>query len=46
MGRMGTNANQSLPDPACALLEEVEAEYQRVETALKIERLYSDTITE
>ncbi|MEG4305401.1 response regulator [Microcoleus sp. D3_18a_C4] len=38
MGRIGTNANQSLPDPACALLEEVEAEYQRVETALKIEQ--------
>ncbi|MEG4960192.1 MULTISPECIES: response regulator [unclassified Microcoleus] len=37
MGRMGTNANQPLPDPACALLEQVEAEYQRVETALKIE---------
>ncbi|MEG4120464.1 Hpt domain-containing protein, partial [Microcoleus sp. N9_B4] len=37
MGRMGTNANQPLPDPASALLEEVEAEYQRVETALKIE---------
>ncbi|MEG4075953.1 response regulator [Microcoleus sp. Pol14C2] len=37
MGRIGTNANQPLPDPACALLEEVEAEYQRVEAALKIE---------
>ncbi|MEG4026175.1 response regulator [Microcoleus sp. S13C4] len=37
MGRIGTNANQPLPDPACALLEQVEAEYQRVETALKIE---------
>ncbi|MEG4207336.1 response regulator [Microcoleus sp. Pol7_A1] len=38
MGRIGTNVNQPLPDPACALLEQVEAEYQRVETALKIER--------
>ncbi|UNU22763.1 response regulator [Microcoleus vaginatus] len=37
MGRIGTNANQPLPDPACALLEQVEAEYQRVEAALKIE---------
>ncbi|EGK85918.1 response regulator [Microcoleus vaginatus PCC 9802] len=46
MGRMGTNANQPLPDPACALLEQVEAEYQRVETALKIERQYSETMTE
>ncbi|MEG4381702.1 Hpt domain-containing protein, partial [Microcoleus sp. M2_C6] len=46
MGRMGTNANQSLPDPASALLEEVEAEYQRVETALKIEMQYSETMTE
>ncbi|MEG3925094.1 response regulator [Microcoleus sp. T3_D1] len=46
MGRIGTNANQSLPDPACALLEEVEAEYRRVETALKIEMQYSETMTE
>ncbi|MBW3585335.1 MAG: response regulator, partial [Cyanobacteria bacterium 0813] len=38
MGRIGTEANQPLPAPACALLEQVEAEYQRVETALKIER--------
>ncbi|MEG4421893.1 response regulator [Microcoleus sp. LAD1_D5] len=45
MGRIGTNANQPLPDPACALLEEVEAEYQRVETALKIEMQYSETMT-
>jgi len=37
MGRMGTEANKPLSDPACALLEQVEAEYQRVETALKIE---------
>ena len=37
MGRMGTEANKPLPDPAGALLEEVEAEYHRVETALKIE---------
>lgn len=42
MGRMGTEANKPLPDPACALLEQVEAEYQRVETALKIERQYVD----
>src|SRR4028119_528819 len=46
MGRIGTNANQPLPAPAGALLEEVEAEYQRVETALKIERQYSETMTE
>ncbi|MEG3959184.1 response regulator [Microcoleus sp. herbarium2] len=46
MGRIGTNANQPLPAPAAALLEEVEAEYQRVETALKIERQYSETMTE
>jgi HPt (histidine-containing phosphotransfer) domain-containing protein len=46
MGRMGTNANQPLPDPACALLEQLEAEYQRVETALKIEMQYSETMTE
>lgn len=44
MGRMGTNANQPLSANSCGLLEQVEAEYQRVETALKIERLYSDTI--
>ena len=46
MGRMGTEANKPLPAPAGALLEEVEAEYQRVETALKIERQYSETSTE
>jgi len=46
MGRMGTEANKPLPPPAGALLEEVEAEYQRVETALKIERQYSETMTE
>jgi len=46
MGRMGTEANKPLPAPAGALLEEVEAEYQRVETALKIERQYSETMTE
>ncbi|MEG4201028.1 response regulator [Microcoleus sp. Pol12A5] len=46
MGRIGTNANQPLPDPASALLEEVEAEYQRVEAALKIEMQYSETMTE
>jgi CheY-like chemotaxis protein len=37
MGRMGTEANKPLPAPAGSLLEEVEAEYHRVETALKIE---------
>ncbi len=46
MGRMGTEANKPLPAPAGALLEEVEAEYHRVETALKIERQYSETMTE
>ncbi|MEG4939725.1 response regulator [Microcoleus sp. F4-D5] len=46
MGRIGTEANKPLSTPACALLEQVEAEYQRVETALKIERLYSETRTE
>jgi HPt (histidine-containing phosphotransfer) domain-containing protein len=46
MGRMGTEANKPLPAPAGALLEEVEAEYQKVETALKIERQYSETMTE
>ncbi len=45
MGRMGTEANKPLPAKAGALLEQVEAEYQRVETALKIERLYSETMT-
>ena len=38
MGRIGTEANQALPDPAGELLKQVEAEYQRVQTALKIER--------
>jgi|GEM_PF-511232 len=46
MGRMGTEANKPLPPPAGSLLEEVEAEYHRVETALKIERQYSETMTE
>ncbi|MGB3265198.1 MAG: response regulator [Microcoleus sp.] len=38
MGRIGIEANRALPAPACELLKQVEAEYQRVETALKIER--------
>ncbi|MBD0313018.1 MAG: response regulator, partial [Microcoleus sp. T3-bin5] len=46
MGRMGTEANKPLPAPAGSLLEEVEAEYHRVETALKIEMQYSETMTE
>ena len=46
MGRMGTEANKPLPAPAGSLLEEVEAEYHRVETALKIERQYSEIMTE
>ena len=37
MGRMGTDANKSLPAKACMVLEQVEAEYQRVEAALKME---------
>ncbi|MEG4573992.1 response regulator [Microcoleus sp. N3A4] len=40
LGRIGTEANQPLPARACPLLEQVEAEYQRVEVALKIERQY------
>ena len=44
IGRIGTEGNKSLSANSCGLLEQVEAEYQRVETALKIERLYSDTI--
>ena len=44
MGRIGTDTNQALSANSCGLLEQVEAEYQRVATALKIERLYSDTI--
>ena len=38
MGRMGTEANQPLPGQDFGLLQQVEAEYQRVEMALKIER--------
>jgi PAS domain S-box-containing protein len=41
MGRMGTEANKPLSGMESGLLEQVEAEYQRVETALKIEREYS-----
>ncbi len=44
MGRIGTEGNKPLSTNSYELLEQVEAEYQRVETALKIERLYSDTI--
>ncbi|MBE9185181.1 response regulator [Microcoleus sp. LEGE 07076] len=42
MGRIGIEANQALPAPAGELLKQVEAEYQRVEAALKIERQYVD----
>ncbi|MFM9265537.1 response regulator [Tychonema sp. BBK16] len=45
MGRMGTDANKSLPTKACVVLEQVEAEYQRVEEALKRELVYSQTIS-
>jgi CheY-like chemotaxis protein/HPt (histidine-containing phosphotransfer) domain-containing protein len=38
IGRMGTEANKPLSGPESGLLQQVEAEYQRVETALKIER--------
>jgi PAS domain S-box-containing protein len=38
MGRMGTNANQPLSTHSCGLLQQVEAEYQRVAAALKIEQ--------
>ncbi|MEG3862677.1 response regulator [Microcoleus sp. herbarium12] len=44
MGRIGTEANQALPAPARELLKQVEAEYQRVETAMKMERQYSETM--
>ncbi|MEG3881399.1 response regulator [Microcoleus sp. herbarium7] len=46
IGRIGTEGNKPLSANSCGLLQQVEAEYQRVETALKIERLYSDTIAE
>ncbi|MEG4282453.1 response regulator [Microcoleus sp. A006_D1] len=42
MGRIGTEANQALPAPACELLKQVEAEYLRVEAAFKIERQLVD----
>ncbi len=38
MGRMETNANQPLSTHSCGLLQQVEAEYQRVAAALKIEQ--------
>ena len=44
IGRIGTDGNKPLSTNSCDLLEQVEAEYQRVETALKIERQYSDTM--
>ncbi len=44
MGRMVTDENNSLPAKACVVLEQVEAEYQRVEAALKMELVYSQTI--
>ncbi len=37
MGRMVTDENNSLSPKACVVLEQVEAEYQRVEAALKME---------
>ena len=43
IGRIGTDTNQALSANSCGLLEQVEAEYQRVETALKIERLTVDS---
>lgn len=43
MARIGLNANKPLSAKACEVLEQVEAEYQRVERALKIELLYSET---
>ncbi len=46
MGRMGTEANKPLSGLDSGLLKQVEAEYQRVETALKIEREYSETATD
>ncbi|MEG3895021.1 MULTISPECIES: response regulator [unclassified Microcoleus] len=46
MARIGLDANKPLSPQACEVLEQVEAEYQRVETALKIELLYSETRTE
>ena len=46
MGRMVTDddTNKSLPAKSLVVLEQVEAEYQRVEVALKRELLYSQTI--
>jgi PAS domain S-box-containing protein len=38
MGRIGTNANKPLSGQGCGLFKQVEAEYQRVEMALRIER--------
>ena len=46
MARIGLNPNKPLSAKACEILEQVEAEYQRVETALKIEQQYSETRTE
>ncbi len=43
MGRMGTDADKSLPAKSLVVLEQVEAEYQRVEAALKRELLYTET---
>ncbi len=42
MGRIGTEANQALPDRAGELLKQVESEYERVEAALKMEMQYVD----
>jgi PAS domain S-box-containing protein len=47
MGRIGINANKPLSSSqACGVFEQVAVEYQRVETALKMERQYSETATD
>lgn len=39
MGRIGTASNKSLSGQACAIFQQVEAEYERVEEALKLESI-------
>ncbi|NJS08953.1 MAG: response regulator [Microcoleus sp. CSU_2_2] len=46
MGRIGINANKPLSSQACGVFEQVAVEYQRVETALKMERQYGETETD
>jgi HPt (histidine-containing phosphotransfer) domain-containing protein len=46
MGRIGINANKPLSPQACGVFEQVAVEYQRVETALKMERQYGETATD